>query len=191
MKLEDRLGRVLQRQFDLIQELRRARDDVARARSVVQMRIASLEQQERDARKHYEDAVAEGDPQAESLRDWPDKARARIEELRAPVDDLAAAELRVTERIEAAEQDVEDFRLLQPQLAASVVAARNAGVGREVFDTLNDALNYIELALDTAAEEDPNGPLRAAPARNGGRTQGGSAQTAGSAGSGGQGGGDV
>jgi chromosome segregation ATPase len=171
MKLEDRLGRVLQRQFELIQELRRTRADVARARSTVQMRIAGLEQQERDARKHHEDAVAEGDPQAESLRDWPDKARARIEELKVPVEDLAAAERRVTERIEAAEQDVEDFRLLQPQLAASVVAARNAGVGREIFDTLNDALNYIELALDTAAEEDPNGPLRAAPSRGGGSAQ--------------------
>jgi len=162
MKLEDRLGRVLQRQFEMIEELRRARADVATVRSGLQMRIASLEQQELDARKHYAAAAADGDPQAEALRDWPDRARARIEELKASVDDMAAAEQRVVERIQAAEQDVEDFRLLQPQLVARVAAARNAGVGREVYDTLNDALNYVELALDTAAEEDPNGPLRTA-----------------------------
>lgn len=171
MKLEDRLGRVLQRQLELIQELRRTRADVVRARSSVQMRIARLEQQERDARRHYDEAVAEGDPQAESLRDWPDKARARIEELKAPLADLNAADQRVGERILAAEQDVEDFQLLQPQLVASVVAARNAGVGREIFDTLNDALNYVELALDTAAQEDPNGPLRTTGLRDGGNNE--------------------
>jgi phage shock protein A len=162
MKLEDRLGRVLQRQFDVIQELRRARADVATARSRLLMRIGDLEQQERDARRHYEEAVAEGDPQAEALRSWPERTWARIEELKVSADDLAAAEERVTERIHIAEQGVEDFRLLQPQLVARVTAARSAGVGREVFDTLNDALNYVELALDTAAEPDPNGPLRTA-----------------------------
>ena len=162
MKLEDRLGRVLQRQFELIQELRRARAEVAAVRSGLQMRIANLEQQERDARTHYDEAAAAGDPQAEALRDWPERTRARIEQLAVSLDDLTAAEERVTERVQAAERDVEDFRLLQPQLVARVVAARSAGVGREVFDTLNDALNYVELALDTSAEEDPNGPLRAA-----------------------------
>lgn len=159
MKLEDRLGRVLQRQFDMIQELQRARIDVAMVRSALLVRIASLERQELDARTHYDAAAAEGDPQAEALRDLPDRARARIEELKASAEDLAAAEQQVLERIRAAEQDVEDFRLLQPQLVARVAAARNAGVGREVYDTLNDALNYVELALDTAAKKDPNGPL--------------------------------
>ena len=152
MKLEDRLGRVLQRQFDLIQELRRARTDVATVRSGLQMRIAGLEQQERDAREHYDAAAAEGDPRAEALLGWPERAGARIEQLKVSVEDLAAVEQRVTERITAAEQDVEDFRLLQPQLVARVAAARTAGVGREIFDTLNDALNYIELALGTTRE---------------------------------------
>ena len=161
MKLEDRLGRVLQRQLDVIIELRRAKADVARVRSGLQMRIANLEEQERTAHAHYDEAAAEQDPQAETLSGWSERAGARIEELRGSVDDLAAAEELVNKRIEVAEQDVEDLRLLQPQLVARAAAARNAGVGREVFDTLNDALNYIELTLDAAAEEDPNGPLRA------------------------------
>ncbi len=66
----------------------------------------------------------------------------------------------VSERIRAAEHAVEDFRVLQPQLVARVAAARNAGVGREVFDTLNDALNYVALVLDSATDDDPDGPLR-------------------------------
>jgi hypothetical protein len=159
MKLEDRLSQVLQRQFDLIQELRRVQADVATVRSGLQMRIAGLEQQERDARKHYDEAVAEGDPQAEELRDWPRRAGARIDELKASAADLAAAEHLVAERIQAAQKDVEDFRLLQPQLIARTVAARNAGVGREILDTLTDALKYVDLALDAAAGEDPNGRL--------------------------------
>ena len=163
MKLEDRLGRVLQRQLEVILELRRAKADVARVRSGLQMRIANLEEQERVARAHYDAAAAEQDPQAETLSGWSERATARVEELRGALDDLAAAEERVSERIEVAEQEVEDLRLLQPQLVARVAAARNAGVGREVFDTLNDALNYVELALDAAAEEDPNGPLHSGP----------------------------
>ena len=150
MKLEDRLGRVLRREFDLLHELRQARRDVATTRSVLQMRIAELEQQERDAREHYEAAAAEGDPEAETLRGWSERSQARIEELKASAEDLAAAEQSVAERIESVERDVDDFRLLQPQLVARVVAARSAGIGREVFDTLNDALNYVELALDAA-----------------------------------------
>lgn len=150
MKLEDRLGRVLRREFDLLHELRQARQDVATTRSVLQMRIAEHEQQERDAQEHYEAAAAEGDPEAEALRGWPERSRARVEELRGAADDLAAVEQSVSERIESVERDVEDFRLLQPQLVARVAAARSAGIGREVFDTLNDALNYVELALDAA-----------------------------------------
>jgi hypothetical protein len=160
VRLEDRLSLVLRREFDLLQELRGARTDVATARSAVQMRIAEHEQHERDAQEHYEAAAAADEPEAEALRGWSERSRRRIEELRASADELAAAEERVLERIEAMERDIEDFRLLQPQLVASVAVARSAGVGREVFDTLNDALNYVGLALDAVAGEDPNGPLR-------------------------------
>ena len=126
------------------------------------MRIAELEQQEQHARAQHEEAVADEDPHAEAIREWPERTRARILELNTSVVELAAAEEMVFGRIRAAEQDVEDFRLLQPQLVARVAAARNTGVGREVFDTLNDALNYVELVLDSATDEDPNGPLRPA-----------------------------
>lgn len=163
MKLEDRLSLVLRREFDLLQELRGAGADVATARSAVQMRIAEQEQHERDAQEHYEAAAAADEPEAEALRGWSERSRVRIEELTASVDELTAAEERLQARIEAVERDIEDFRLLQPQLVACVAVARSAGVGREVFDTLNDALNYVELALDAAAGEDPNGPLRAGP----------------------------
>jgi phage shock protein A len=158
--LEDRLSSVLQKQFALIQELRSARGEVAAVRTRLQMRIAELEEQEQHARKQHEEAVAEEDPQAETIREWPERTRARIEELKTSVVELATAEEMVSERIRAAEQDVEHFRVLQPQLIARVTAARNAGVSREVFDTLNDALNYLELVLDSATDEDPNGPLR-------------------------------
>jgi peptidyl-tRNA hydrolase len=162
MGLEDRLSSVLQKQFALIQELRSARGEVVAVRTRLQMRIAELEQQEQHARKQHEEAVAEEDPQAEALREWPERTRARIVELNASVDELATAEEMVSERIRAAERGVEDFRVLQPQLVARVAAARNAGVSREVFDTLNDALNYVELVLDSATDDDPNGPLRPA-----------------------------
>ena len=160
MGLEDRLSSVLQKQFALIEELRRARGEVASVRSRLQMRIAELEQQEQHARRQHEEAVADEDPHAEAIREWPERTRDRILELNTSVVELAAAEERVSERIRAAEKDVEDFRLLQPQLVARVAAARNAGVGREVFETLNDALNYVELVLDSATDDDPNGPLR-------------------------------
>jgi phage shock protein A len=158
--LEDRLSSVLQKQFALIQEMRSARGEVVAVRMRLQMRIAELEQQEEHARQQHEEAVAEEDPQAEALREWPERTHTRIAELNASVDELATAEEMVSERIRAAEHAVEDFRVLQPQLVARVAAARNAGVGREVFDTLNDALNYVELVLDSATDEDPNGPLR-------------------------------
>lgn len=160
MALEDRLNSLLQKQFALIQELRGLRDEVSAARARLQMRIAELTEQEQHTRKQHEEAVAEDDPQAEAIRGWPERIRSRIAELEASGADLAATEATVSERIRAAEEDVEDFRLLQPQLVARVAAARNAGVGREVFDTLNDALNYVELVLDSAAGEDPNGPPR-------------------------------
>ena len=160
MGLEDRLSLVLQKQFALIQEMRSARGEVVAVRTRLQMRIAELGQQEEHARKQHEEAVAEEDPQAEALREWPERTHARIAELNASVDELATAEEMVSERIRAAEHAVEDFRVLQPQLVARAAAARNAGVGREVFDTLNDALNYVELVLDSATDEDPNGPLR-------------------------------
>jgi peptidyl-tRNA hydrolase len=160
MGLEDRLSSVLQQQFALIQEMRSARGEVVAVRTRLQMRTAELEQQEQHARKQHEEALAEEDPQAEALREWPERTRARIVELNASVGELATAEEMVSERIRAAEHAVEDFRVLQPQLVARVAAARNAGVGREVFDTLNDALNYVELVLDSATDEDPNGPLR-------------------------------
>jgi DNA repair exonuclease SbcCD ATPase subunit len=160
--LEDRLSSVLHKQFALIQEMRSAHSEVAAVRSRLQMRIAELEEQERHARIQHEEAVAEEDPQAEAIREWPERTRARIEELRASVAELATAEELVSERIRAAERAVEDFRVLQPQLVARVAAARNAGVSREVFDTLNDALNYVELVLGSATDEDPNGPLRPA-----------------------------
>jgi phage shock protein A len=160
MGLEDRLSGVLHRQFALIQELRRVRVEVVVARTRLEMRIAELEQQEQHARAQHEAAVAEEDPQAEAIREWPERTRARIEELMASVAGLATAEEMVSGRIRAAEQDVEDFRLLQTQLVARVAAARNTGVSREVFDTLNDALNYVDLVLDSATDEDPNGPPR-------------------------------
>lgn len=162
MGLEDRLSSVLLKQFGLIQELRRARVEVAKVQAGLQMRIAELEEHERHARRQHEEAVAEDDPQAEALREWPERTRGRIEELQGAVGELGAAEEIVSERIRAAEHDLERFRALQPQLIARVTAARNAGVSREVFDTLNDALNYVELALDSAADDDPNGPLRTA-----------------------------
>jgi chromosome segregation ATPase len=124
------------------------------------MRIAELEEHEEHARAQHEAAVAEEDPQAEAIREWPERTRARIEELKASVAELGTAEELVSERIRAAEQDVEDLRLLQTQLVARVAAARNTGVSREVFDTLNDALNYVGLVLDSATDEDPNGPPR-------------------------------
>jgi hypothetical protein len=162
--LEDRLSSVLQKQFALIQELRRALGEVAAVRTRLQMRIAELEVQEQHARMQHEEAVAEEDPQADAIREWPERTRARIGELMTSVVELAAAEEMVSERIRAAEQDAADFRVLQPQLVARVTAARNTGVSREVFETLNDALNYVELVLDSATDEDPNGPFRPDPA---------------------------
>ena len=163
MGLEDRLNSVQQRQFALIQELRGALGDVAGVRTRLQMRIAELEVQEQHARTQHEEAVAEEDPQAEAIREWPERARVRIGELKGSVAELGTVEEMLSGRIRAAEQDAADFRVLQPQLVARVAVARTTGVGREVFETLNDALNYVELVLDSATDDDPNGPLRPDP----------------------------
>jgi phage shock protein A len=160
MGLEERLNQVLRSQFALLEELRRAQAEVALTRSRLQMRIADLEGQRDHALGQYQEAVAEQDPLAEMIREQPERAAARIEELNAAVTDLEATEERVQVRIRAVEHDIEDFRVLQPQLIARVAAARTAGLGREIFDTLNDALNYVELALDTGKAKDPNGPPR-------------------------------
>jgi hypothetical protein len=61
---------------------------------------------------------------------------------------------RLLERIEAVAGAMQDLRELQPLLVARVVAARSAGLGREVFDALNDALTYAELALAAGTGED-------------------------------------
>jgi hypothetical protein len=46
---------------------------------------------------------------------------------------------------------------LRPLLIARVTAASSAGLGREVFETLNDALDYIDLALDSAGNPGASG----------------------------------
>ena len=158
--LSDRLDGILTRQLNLVRELRLAKSELAVVHSRVRMRLSELEGQELEADEHYRAAVVEQDPHADALRDWPERVRARIEELRAAESDLAAAEVSIDERIQRAEEDVEDFQVLQPQIVARAAAARSAGVGREVFDTLSDALNYVDMALAAAAPEDPNGPVR-------------------------------
>ena len=160
MSLNDRLEGVLARQLDLMRELHRSKEELALAHSRVRMRLADLEQQASEAREHYRQAVDEGDPQAEALEDWPVRIEARIEELTAAAADLAATEASLLERIRRAENDIEDFRTLQPQIVARVAAARSAGLGREIFETLADALSYIDIALAAAEPEDSNGPLK-------------------------------
>ena len=160
MSLNDRLEAVLQRQLGLVHELRAAKGELAVAHGRVRMRLMDLEQQASEAQEHYRQAVAEDDPQAEALRDWPLRIQARIKELTEAEADLKTAEAGVLDRIRRAEQDIEDFRVLQPQIIARVVAARSAGLGREVFETLSDALSYIDIALAAAAPADLNGPLR-------------------------------
>lgn len=161
MSLNDRLGAVLRRQQGLLRELRATHEDLAVVQGRVRMRLADLEHQASEAEGHYRQAVDEGDPQAEVLRDWPVRVRARIEELTAAASDLEATEASILERIRRAERDIEDFRALQPQIVARVLAARTAGLGREVFETLSDALNYVEIALAAAQPDDANGPLKA------------------------------
>ena len=162
MSLEVRLDGVSERQFAVLHELRRVRAEVVGARTRLQSRIAELEGQEAQAAAHYEEAVAQHDPQAELIRDWPQRTHDRAEALGRMVPELEAAERLVQDRIYAAEQDLEDFRLLRPLLIARVAAARSAGLGREVFETLDDALGYIDLALDAAGAESPRAPGKGA-----------------------------
>jgi len=161
MSLNDRLSAVLQRELGLLRELRAAEAELAVVQGRVRMRLADLDQQASEAQEHYCQALDEGDPQAEALRDWPVRIRARIEEIKAAASDLAATEESLLERIRHAERDIEDFRVLQPQIVARVAAARTAGLGREVFETLSDALSYVEIALAAAEPDDANGPLNA------------------------------
>ena len=161
MSLNDRLSAVLRRQQGLLRDLRATQEELAVVQGRVRMRLADLEHQASEAEEHYRQAVDEGDPQAEVLRDWPVRIRARIEELTTAASDLEATEASILERVRRAERDIEDFRALQPQLVARVVAARTAGLGREVFETLSDALNYVEIALAAAETDDANGPLKA------------------------------
>lgn len=161
MSLNSRLDAVLERQLALVRELRRSKDELTVVHSRVQTRLADLEQQASEARDHYRAAVEEGDPQAETLRDWPGRIQARIEDLSAAAADLEATETSLADRIRRAEQDIEDFRVLQPQIIARVAEARSAGLGREVFETLADALSYVEIALARAADE--RAPARLSP----------------------------
>jgi len=164
MKLEDQLIGVSERQFAVLHELRRVYAEVVGARTRLQLRIAEFEQQEVEAAAHYEQAVAQHDPQAELIRDWPERAHARAETLGRMLPELEAAEKLVQDQIRSAEQGLEDFRLLRPLLVARVAAARSAGLGREVFETLNDALHYIDLTLDAAEAENPKAPGKGAAA---------------------------
>ncbi len=161
MSLNSRLDAVLKHELGLLRELHASQRELALVHSRVQMRLADLEQQATEAEEHYRQASAEGDPEAEALRDWPERTRARIAELRSAAADLKATEASVHERIEHAEQDIEDFRALQPQIVARAAAARSAGLGREVFETLTDALSYLDIALAAAQPDDRNGPLKA------------------------------
>jgi hypothetical protein len=160
VSLNERLSVVLQSQLGLLRELREAQGELALVQGRVRMRLADLEQQVSEAQEHYRQAVDEGDPQAEALQDWPVRIQARIEELKTAASDPEATEASVLARIQHAERDIEDFRILQPQIIARVAAARTAGLGRDVFETLSDALSYVEIALGAAESEDLNGPLR-------------------------------
>jgi chromosome segregation ATPase len=163
MSLSDRLDEVLMSQLELLRELRAARDELAVVHGRVRMRAAELEEQANEVGEHYRQAAEEGDPEAETLRDMSDRIKARIEDLKAADADLEATETGLHERIRRAELDIEDFRVLQPQIIARAAAARSAGVGREVFETLADALHYVEIAIAAATPEDPNGPLKKEP----------------------------
>ena len=161
MSLHDRLSGILRRELGLLHELRKAREELAVVQDRVRIRLADLEHQANVAEEHYRQALDEGDPQAGLLRDWPVRIRARIEELMAAASDLEATEASIVERIRHAERDIEDFRVLQPQIIARVAAARTAGLGREVFETLSDALSYVEIALAAAKPDEGNGALSA------------------------------
>ncbi len=150
MDLGKRLRAVSRRQLDLLEELQRARGEIIDIRGRTRMKIAELKEHEQHATAQYAQAAEAAEPDAEALRDWPERARRRVEELEAAVAELDVAEQKLSERITRATLDMEDFELLAPQLVGRVAAARTAGLSREVFETLNDALRYVELALNSA-----------------------------------------
>lgn len=152
MKLEDRLGRVMARQHDLSQELFQAQADVSVQRSHLLVRLGEVERRERLLRRHYQEALDEGDPRADLLRELPERERKHAQELKTAMAELDSALERLIERIEAVQGAMSSLHELQPLLTARVVQARSVGLGREVFDTLNDALTYVELALAEADE---------------------------------------
>ncbi|HEX4790757.1 MAG TPA: hypothetical protein VH372_20015 [Actinospica sp.] len=157
MKLEDRLGLVLGRQHELLQELRRAQADADVQRSTLMVRLANVENRERYVRRHYQEALAEGDPEAERLRVLPEREHARAEEIKIAMAELDAVLERLLDRIEAVAGAMDDLRELQPLLVGRIVAARSAGLDREVFDALNDALTYAELALASRNDDGDGG----------------------------------
>ncbi len=150
MDLGKRLRAVSRRQLDLLEELQRARGEIIDIRGRTRMKTAELKEHEQHATAQYAQAAEAAEPDAEALRDWPERARRRVEELEAAVAELDVAEQKLSERITRATLDMEDFELLAPQLVGRVAAARTAGLSREVFETLNDALRYVELALNSA-----------------------------------------
>lgn len=160
MDLDERLQAVGRRQLDLLEELQRARRELLDVRGRMRMKIAELEEHERQAAELYQQATEQQEPDAEAIREWPHRARRRVEELETAVAELTEAEQQMAARIAGAELDIEDFQVLAPQLLARAAAARTAGIGREVFETLNDALSYVEYALQAAQPVDPNGPVR-------------------------------
>lgn len=160
MDLDERLRAVGRRQLDLLEELQRARRELIDIRGRTLMKVAELEEHERQAADLYREAAEQQEPDAEAIREWPQRARRRVEELENAVAELTEAERKLAARIAGAELDIEDFQILAPQLLARAAAVRTAGIGREVFDTLNDALNYVEYALQAAQPVDPNGPVR-------------------------------
>lgn len=160
MDLEERLRAVGRRQLDLLEELQRARREIVDVRGRMRMKIAELREHELQASELYQQAAERQEPDAEAIREWPHRARRRVEELEAAVAELAETERMMAARIAGAELDIEDFQILAPQLLARAAAVRTAGIGREVFDTLNDALSYVEYALQAAQPIDPNGPVR-------------------------------
>lgn len=163
MDLDERLRAVGRRQLDLLEELQRARRELIDVRGRTRMKIAELQEHERQAAELYQQAADEEEPDAEAIKEWPHRARLRVEELEAAVAELDEADRTLAARIAGAELDIEDFQILAPQLVARAAAARTAGIGREVFETLNDALSYIEYALQAAQPVDPNGPVRRPP----------------------------
>lgn len=159
MRLEDRLGRIMTRQHALFEEIQRARADVAIFRNGLTVKLSSAENQELYLRRHYQQALDEHDPKAELLRELPEREHERAAEIRTAMAELDAVLDRLKERMDAVEDAMDKVRELQPVLIGRVVAARSAGLSREVFDVLNDALTYVELALEDGGDDADGGNL--------------------------------